>query len=88
MEWSPVNEEDSTRGIRVNSLSPGHIVTPMVRKTFEDDPGLEEEWRRENMLGRLADPSEFKCAALLFLSSASSVMTAGNLVVDGGHTAW
>lgn len=33
MEWEK-------RGIRVNSLCPGHIFTPMVRGNFEENPGL------------------------------------------------
>lgn len=87
MEWSPI-KEDGTGGIRVNCISPGHIMTPMVLKNFEEVPGLKEKWCRENMMGRLAETSEFKGAALFLLSKASSFMTGGNLVVDGGHTAW
>ncbi|OTA68034.1 NAD(P)-binding protein [Hypoxylon sp. EC38] len=87
MEWSPIRK-DGTGGIRVNALSPGHIITPMVLKNFEEVPGLREKWESENMMGRLADPSEFKGAALFLLSNASSFMTGNNLIVDGGHTAW
>jgi len=87
MEWSPVRE-DGSGGIRVNCLSPGHILTPMVAKNLEDEPGLKYKWCRENMMGRLAETSEFKGAALFLLSKASSFMTGNNLVVDGGHTAW
>lgn len=87
MEWSRV-KEDGTGGIRVNCISPGHIMTPMVLKNFEEVPGLKEKWERENMMGRLAETSEFKGAALFLLSNASTFMTGGNLVIDGGHTAW
>lgn len=80
MEWSP--------NIRVNCLSPGHTLTPMVLKNFEEDPGLRDKWCSENMMGRLAETSEYKGAALFLLSNASSFMTGGNLVIDGGHTAW
>jgi NAD(P)-dependent dehydrogenase (short-subunit alcohol dehydrogenase family) len=81
MEWAQA-------GIRVNSLCPGHIVTPMVQKNFEDEPHLEALWARENMMGRLSSPEEFKGAALFLLSDASSFMTGSELVIDGGHTAW
>lgn len=81
MEWAP-------HGIRVNSLSPGHLMTPMVRKNFKEEPHLEGLWKSEIMMGRLADPSEFKGAALFLLSNASSYVTGSNLVVDGGRTAW
>ncbi|KFY29672.1 hypothetical protein V493_02273 [Pseudogymnoascus sp. VKM F-4281 (FW-2241)] len=81
MEWAP-------HGIRVNSLSPGHIVTPMVQQNFDDEPHLEALWARENMMGRLSSPEEFKGAALFLLSDASTFMTGSELVIDGGHTAW
>ncbi|KAI1815899.1 short-chain dehydrogenase [Poronia punctata] len=87
MEWSPI-KEDGTGGIRVNCISPGHIVTPMVLKNFEEVPGLREKWEAENMMGRLAQTTEFKGAALFLLSNASSFMTGNNLVMDGGHTSW
>ena len=81
MEWGK-------RGIRVNSLCPGHIVTPMVRENFEEDPGLRGKWEEESMLGRLAGPEEFKGAGLFLCSPASSHMTGSAMIVDGGHTAW
>lgn len=87
MEWGKMDHE-GCRCIRVNSLCPGHIVTPMVEKNFEEVPGLKETWEKENMMGRLSRPEEFKGPALYLLSDASSFMTAGCLVVDGGHTAW
>ena len=87
MEWSPVRE-DGSGGIRVNCISPGHILTPMVLKNFEEVPGLRETWEAENMMGRLAETTEFKGAVLFLLSGASSFMTGNNLVIDGGHTAW
>ncbi|KAI0376514.1 NAD(P)-binding protein [Hypomontagnella monticulosa] len=87
MEWSPIRK-DGTGGIRVNCISPGHILTPMVRKNFEEVPGLREKWEAENMMGRLAETTEFKGAALFLLSNASSFMTGSNLIIDGGHTAW
>ncbi|KAB5585507.1 short-chain dehydrogenase [Coniochaeta sp. 2T2.1] len=87
MEWSKV-KEDGTGGIRINCISPGHIVTPMVLKNFEEVPGLKEKWEAENMMGRLSSPDEFKGAAIYLLSNASSFMTGSNIVIDGGHTAW
>ncbi|KAK7957163.1 uncharacterized protein PG986_006385 [Apiospora aurea] len=87
MEWSPINQEGSG-GIRVNCISPGHILTPMVKKNFEEVPGLREKWEKENMMGRLAETSEFKGAVLFLSSKASSFMTGGNLLIDGGHTQW
>lgn len=87
MEWGKV-QDDGASVIRVNALSPGHVLTPMVQKTFEEVPDAKEKWEGENLMGRLGDPSEFKGAALFLLSEASSFMTGNNLVIDGGHTAW
>ncbi|KAI1124778.1 short-chain dehydrogenase [Nemania abortiva] len=87
MEWSPIRK-DGTGGIRVNCISPGHILTPMVLKNFEEVPGLKEKWESANMMGRLAETTEFKGAALFLLSNASSFMTGSNLIIDGGHTSW
>jgi len=85
MEWGKVIDG---KPIRVNALSPGNIMTPMVRKNFEDDPKLKELWESENMLGRISEPREYRGAALFCLSDASSFMTGSNILVDGGYTAW
>lgn len=87
MEWTAVRA-DGSGGIRVNSISPGHVMTPMVKDLFENSPKTQEIWESENMAHRLATPAEFKGAALFLLSNASSFMTGSNLVIDGGHTAW
>ncbi|RHZ47170.1 putative short chain dehydrogenase/oxidoreductase [Aspergillus thermomutatus] len=81
MEWG-------RHGIRVNSLCPGHIVTPMVEQVFQQNPAARATWEAENMLGRLAYPEEFRGAALFALSDASSFMTGSTMIIDGGHTAW
>jgi len=85
MEWGQIIDG---KPIRVNSLCPGNIMTPMVRKNFEDDPKLKELWEKENMLGRISEPREYRGAALFCLSDASSFMTGSSLVIDGGYTAW
>ncbi|RDL39845.1 uncharacterized protein BP5553_04185 [Venustampulla echinocandica] len=82
MEWGKIRE-DGSGGIRVNSLCPGHIETPMVKKNFEQEPGLKEIWLKENMLEKLSAPKEFRGASLFLLSEASSFMTEASLVTDG-----
>ncbi|KAF7125804.1 hypothetical protein CNMCM5793_002097 [Aspergillus hiratsukae] len=81
MEWGPY-------GIRVNTISPGYIVTKMVEDLFIQFPERREEWPKHNMLGRLSTPNEYRGAAVFLLSDASSFMTGSDLRIDGGHCAW
>ncbi|KAL9535584.1 Short chain dehydrogenases/reductase [Sphaerulina musiva] len=75
-------------GIRVNTISPGYIVTAMVEALFEQYPERRRDWPTQNMLGKLSKPEEYRGAAVFLLSDASSFMTGADLKIDGGHTAW
>jgi len=74
--------------IRVNTISPGYIVTDMVEALFVSHPERRLEWAGHNMLGRLSSPNEYRGAAVFLLSDASSFMTGSDLRIDGGHCAW
>ncbi|OJJ44551.1 hypothetical protein ASPZODRAFT_100531 [Penicilliopsis zonata CBS 506.65] len=74
--------------IRVNTISPGYIVTAMVENLFVQFPERRDQWPKENMLGRLSSPNEYRGAAVFLLSDASSFMTGSDLRIDGGHSAW
>ncbi|KAH6609026.1 d-arabinitol 2-dehydrogenase [Trichoderma cornu-damae] len=75
-------------GIRVNTLSPGYVLTQMLLNLFEDYPERKEQWPKENMLQRFSVPKEYRGAAVFLLSDASSFMTGSDLRIDGGHAAW
>ncbi|MCJ1306360.1 hypothetical protein MMC25_000002 [Agyrium rufum] len=75
-------------GIRVNTISPGYIVTAMVEELFKKFPERKEDWPTQNMLGRLSKPEEYRGAAVFLCSDASSFMTGSDLRMDGGHAAW
>ncbi|PTB37729.1 hypothetical protein M441DRAFT_148418 [Trichoderma asperellum CBS 433.97] len=75
-------------GIRVNTLSPGYILTQMLLNLFDDYPERKEQWPKENMLQRFSVPKEYRGAAVFLLSDASSFMTGSDLRIDGGHAAW
>lgn len=80
-EWGP-------HGIRVNTISPGYIVTPMTKHDFKSSPDREHFLADGNMLGRLSMPSEYRGAAVFLVSNASSFMTGSDLIMDGGHHSW
>ncbi|MCJ1453423.1 hypothetical protein MMC28_003770 [Mycoblastus sanguinarius] len=75
-------------GIRVNTISPGYIVTAMVEELFRLYPERKVDWPAQNMLGKLSKPEDFRGAAVFLLSPASSYMTGADLRIDGGHASW
>jgi NAD(P)-dependent dehydrogenase (short-subunit alcohol dehydrogenase family) len=77
--------EWASRGVRVNSLSPGHTLTPMTAASSEYDRAT---WISNTPMGRLGDPSDLQGAALYLASDASGYVTGHDLVVDGGYTLW
>lgn len=70
-------------GIRVNSLSPGGVRTPMTSPIVAM-PGMEEIIRQSCPQGRMAEPEELAQGALFLASNESSFMTGADLVMDGG----
>lgn len=75
--------EYARQGIRVVSVSPGAILTPMVQATLEEQGGADELANR-HPLGRIGRPEEVAAAVLWLASSAASFVTATDLEVDGG----
>jgi NAD(P)-dependent dehydrogenase (short-subunit alcohol dehydrogenase family) len=62
-------------GIRVNTISPGYIVTSMVEALSEQYPERRTDWPTQNMLGRLSKAEDYKEAAVFLISDSSSFMT-------------
>ncbi len=73
-------------GIRVNSVHPGSIDTPMAGERLTD-PDLQREAEGRNPMGRTARPEEVAYGVLFLASDESSFMTGSELVIDGGATA-
>ncbi|MFZ5957865.1 SDR family NAD(P)-dependent oxidoreductase [Pseudomonas knackmussii] len=69
-------------GIRVNSVSPGQILTPMVAPIAAANPGVFE---RRILLGRLGQPDEVARVVRFLLSDEASYINAAEIVVDGGN---
>ena len=72
--------------IRVNSIAPTFVVTPMTKKFFKN-----KNFRKEVLgnipLGRYAELPEISSAAVFLASDAASMITGTSLLVDGGWTA-
>ena len=77
-------------GVRVNSVHPGFIDTPMVVTAFRESES-ENEMRdlviSRHAMGRLGVPREIADAIVFLASDESSFMTGSELVIDGGYTA-
>jgi NAD(P)-dependent dehydrogenase (short-subunit alcohol dehydrogenase family) len=72
--------------IRVNTLAPTFIETPMTRPFFENQVFREDTLRRIK-LGRLGQLEDLTGAIVFLASDAAALMTGTSLVVDGGWTA-
>lgn len=75
-------------GIRVNTISPGYIVTQMVEELFKTHPERREAWASQNMLGRVSLPEDYRAVAVYLMGNGSRFTTASDLKIDGGHSAW
>ena len=73
-------------GIRVNSVHPGPIDTPMAGERLTN-PELQREANERSPMGRTAHPDEVAYGVLFLASDESSFMTGSELVIDGGATA-
>lgn len=79
----------ASKGIRVNAVSPGTIMTPMNEKIFEevDNPqALIDTWNRAHPVGRFGQPAEVSDMVLYLCSDAAGFITGQTFVIDGGQT--
>tara|TARA_Y100000590_G_scaffold141163_1_gene161981 strand:- start:300 stop:1067 length:768 start_codon:yes stop_codon:yes gene_type:complete len=72
--------------IRVNSISPTFVVTPMTKR-FLKDKKFKKSMLNSIPLGRFAELSEIASAMVFLASDAASMITGTSLIVDGGWTA-
>ncbi|MGA2011832.1 MAG: glucose 1-dehydrogenase [Solirubrobacteraceae bacterium] len=79
--------ENGPRGIRVNTVCPGAIDTPMIRGSLETVGMTEAEFAPViSLLGRFGRPEEVAQASLWLCSEQASYVTGAALAVDAGYT--
>jgi len=79
--------ELAPRGVRVVSIAPTFIATPLTAPFFENAEF--KKWVEDRIpLGRIGSVEEVANAVLFLASPAASLVTGSSLLVDGGWTAW
>jgi len=83
--------DHSSDNIRVNSICPGSVDTPMLRTSatiFSPDNPTEalNDWGQLHALGRIGQPDEIAKVVLFLVSDEASFMTGATVVADGGLT--
>lgn len=88
----PLAIELAPYGIRVNSLSPGYMMTDMMAGLQRQQPDLVKQFMQETLLGggkRIGNPEELQGPLLMLCSrKAGGWMTGQDLLVDGGAASW
>jgi len=72
--------------IRVNSVHPGPIITPMLETS--DDGEMDQILLSRIPLKKFGEPDNVAFGVLLLASDESCFMTGSEMVIDGGYTAW
>src|SRR3546814_646156 len=76
--------EFARQGIRVNTVCPGTILTPMLEQGFANNPANAQMAVNYTPMGRVGQPDELASAAVWLCSEAASYVTGITLSVDGG----
>ncbi|MFO8148232.1 MAG: SDR family NAD(P)-dependent oxidoreductase [Bacteroidota bacterium] len=72
--------------IRVNSVHPGFIWTPLVEEFGKDNPDFRENLNSLHPLGHVGEPIDIAYGILYLVSDESKFVTGSELVIDGGYT--
>lgn len=75
VEWSP-------RGVRLNSLSPGYVDTPLNYLKAH----MHDTWKRDIVVDRFATPEEVAASVAFLLSDDAAYYVGAELLMDGGYS--
>jgi NAD(P)-dependent dehydrogenase (short-subunit alcohol dehydrogenase family) len=79
--------EWGARGVRVNTVAPTYIDTPMTALA-RTNKAMFETWVEATPMARMGEPDEIAAVVLFLASDAASLMTGSVVVADGGYTCW
>jgi NAD(P)-dependent dehydrogenase (short-subunit alcohol dehydrogenase family) len=82
--------EWATRGVRVNSISPGYTRTKLLENLLASPEGKEmaSMWTSLTPMKRMAEVTDLQGAVVFLASQASDFMTGSDLIIDGGYCCW
>ena len=79
--------EWADRNVRINSVAPTYIETPLTKFAAET-PGMLDHWLKMTPQGRLGQPDEIASVVQFLASDAASLMTGSIVLADGGYSSW
>lgn len=82
--------EWAARGVRVNAISPGYTMTPLLADLLATPVGKQyaDRWMAMTPMGKMGSVTDLQGAAVFLASEASNMMTGHDLVIDGGYCCW
>ncbi len=72
--------------IRVNSVHPGFIWTPLVEELGKKDPGFRKHLDSLHPIGHIGEPMDIAYGILYLVSDESKFVTGSEMIIDGGYT--
>ncbi len=72
--------------IRVNSVHPGFIWTPLVEELGKNNPGFRKQLDSLHPIGHVGEAIDIAYGILYLVSDESKFITGSELVIDGGYT--
>ncbi|KII89076.1 hypothetical protein PLICRDRAFT_160161 [Plicaturopsis crispa FD-325 SS-3] len=77
--------EWAKKGVRVNVLSPGYMLTKLTKTILAHDQELRKTWESLTPMGKMGEPEDLSGAVVFLASEASRFMTGSEIRVDGGY---